>query len=138
MIKSKARSPLSATIGRGDKFRSYPDLIAGAREHVVRIDHDTFPTIHIEEQPNSWLIDYLLHGQMNFLTQDNHLTPGESFKLVACMVATLDQIMVCLDKSCPLNERDGVTPSDIVRRTMGELSRELKSRSKVNKSAGDV
>eukprot|EP00397_Hematodinium_sp_SG-2012_P001704 GEMP01001709.1.p1 GENE.GEMP01001709.1~~GEMP01001709.1.p1 ORF type:complete len:1345 (+),score=373.38 GEMP01001709.1:450-4037(+) len=135
LIKYKSRSPLSACSGRGDKFVNCHDIVSGVREHVVRMDYDTFPTVNTRETVNSWLIDFLLHGQLKFLALDNRLDLSEAYRLVANVEMALSQILGCLEKACPQMEKDNKTPKDIVRRTMIELHSNIKERKKKAGSA---
>jgi len=130
IIKYKSRSPISAFQGKGDYFTDTRDIIDGVRDHVVRIDYDTFPTLNTREKANSWLIDYLIHGQLKYLTVDNRLDPSEAYNLVTKMTQALDMMLQCLEKTCPELDDKTKHPVDIVFSTMKALRAELGSRAK--------
>eukprot|EP00434_Breviolum_minutum_P001097 symbB.v1.2.000961.t1/scaffold39.1/size394969/5 len=79
LVKYKARSPFSALGGVGDQFRSPVDLCKNCR-NVLHLDLNAIPTVACLpnglsadgelEATNSWLVDYMIHGQRKYLWED--------------------------------------------------------------------
>ncbi|CAL1141071.1 unnamed protein product, partial [Cladocopium goreaui] len=89
MVKYKTRSPFSALGGVGDHFRSPVDLCKNCR-NVLHLDLNAIPTVANPpgrdggdlEATNSWLLDYMIHGQRRYLWEDNGINATKAYKLI--------------------------------------------------------
>lgn len=132
LVKYQARSPFSALGGVGDQFRSPADLCKNCR-NVLHLDLKAIPTVACPanaprgaeadlEETNSWLLDYLIHGQRRYLWEDNGLNATKAYKLIDDFIQMLKKAERALQAFAP--------KEDLVLNTMSKLALELADRQK--------
>ncbi|OLP85031.1 putative helicase [Symbiodinium microadriaticum] len=94
----KSRSPFSALSGAGDFYLTPSDLSKNCR-NVLHLDLNAIPTVACPptgadanrelEATNSWILDYMIHGQRKYLWEDNGLNATRAWKLIDEFVQTL-------------------------------------------------
>jgi len=126
LVKYKARSPFSALGGVGDQFRSPVDLCKNCR-NVLHLDLNAIPTVACLpnglsadgelEATNSWLVDYMIHGQRKYLWEDNGINATRAWKLIAEFIEMLKKAHKAFKAFAP--------EKDVVLTTFGLLAEEL-------------
>jgi len=126
VVKYKSRSPFSALSGAGDFYLTPSDLSKNCR-NVLHLDLNAIPTVACPpsgadanrelEATNSWILDYMIHGQRKYLLEDNGLNATRAWKLIDEFVQTLKKATKALKAFAPAN--------DIVLTTMTQLAKEM-------------
>lgn len=124
MVKYKTRSPFSALGGVGDHFRSPVDLCKNCR-NVLHLDLNAIPTVANPpgrdggdlEATNSWLLDYMIHGQRRYLWEDNGINATKAYKLIDEFIQMLKKAHKAFKALAP--------EKDIVLTTFDALAKEL-------------
>jgi len=123
--KFRARSPFAALSGSGDQFRTPTDLISSAR-NVMHMDLNMLPMIPPPagediseglELTNSWAVDFLCHGKLKYLVDDNGLRATKAWALSQKFIESVNMsvaAMKCFAKA-----------DDIVLKTFEELGQEM-------------
>jgi len=129
LVRFRARSPLAAISGAGDRFRTPNDLVATLR-NVIQMDLNALPIVppaHGEagvegelEPTNSWILDFMLHGKMKYLAEDNGIDATKAYKLISGFKEKVEMATRALKAYS--------SPDDIVLKTFELLSVELKER----------
>jgi len=90
IVRYRARSPFSAISGAGDEFDSPLDLATSART-VMHLDIASFLTVGAPmlgdeegslEETNSWILDFMIHGKIKYLWEDNGINATKAWKLI--------------------------------------------------------
>ncbi|CAJ1371958.1 unnamed protein product, partial [Effrenium voratum] len=129
LVKYKARSPFSALAGVGDQFRSPIDLCKNCR-NVLHLDLNAIPTVACPpqgvgdesadlEETNSWILDFMIHGQRKYLWEDNGINATRAWKMTDEFVQTLKKA----EKALKAFAADG----DIVLTTTAALAKEMEA-----------
>lgn len=126
LVKYKARSPFSALGGVGDQFRSPVDLCKNCR-NVLHLDLNAIPTVACLpnglsadgelEATNSWLLDYMIHGQRKYLWEDNGINATRAYKLIDEFIQMLKKAHKAFKAFAP--------EKDVVLTTFEDLAKEL-------------
>mmetsp|Transcript_59948 Transcript_59948/g.97036 ORF Transcript_59948/g.97036 Transcript_59948/m.97036 type:complete len:1938 (-) Transcript_59948:58-5871(-) len=129
IVRYRARSPFAALSGSGDNFLSTADLAKYAR-NVMHLDLNAIPTVarppYCERQEdadaeleatNSWIVDFMIHGKIKYLWEDNGINATLGWKLISEFVQQLKRATVVLKAYCPAD--------DIVLKTFTELAAEM-------------
>jgi len=89
MVRYRARSPFSAISGEGDYFASPVDLVSSTR-NVLHLDLNSFPALAMPmhgqeglEGSNSWMLDFMIHGKIKYLWEDNGVGPTKAWKMIS-------------------------------------------------------
>mmetsp|Transcript_89239 Transcript_89239/g.277466 ORF Transcript_89239/g.277466 Transcript_89239/m.277466 type:complete len:979 (-) Transcript_89239:73-3009(-) len=123
IVRFRARSPFSAIAGIGDVFSSPVDL-ANAARNVMHLDVSSLPLVGAPmlaeaglEDANSWMLDFMIHGKLKYLWDDNGINPTKAWKLVNDFKEAVKKVSQALKVLCP--------PTDIVLRTFNDLGEEI-------------
>jgi len=129
LVRFRARSPLAAISGFGDRFRSPTDLVTTLR-NVIQMDLNALPIVPPAagadcadgalEPTNSWALDFMIHGKMKYLWEDNGIDSTKAYKLISEFKDKAAMIVAALKAYCPSD--------DIVLKTFVELRAELDDR----------
>lgn len=119
----RARSPFSAISGSGDYFSSPADLLNSAR-NVLHLDLNSFPALAMPmmtadglEGSNSWMLDFMIHGRIKYLWEDNGIGPTKAWKFISEFGEAVKKATVAIKAFSP--------PEDIVLTTFTELRDEI-------------
>jgi len=124
-LKFKARSPFAAMEGSGDTFSSPADLVNTVRS-VLHLDIHMLPIIPPPvsqdfssglEPTNSWIVDYLIHGKKEMLSEDNGLHAAKVWTMINKFKDNLKMVLEVLKTMSPKD--------DIVLTTTAQLVAEL-------------
>mmetsp|Transcript_45205 Transcript_45205/g.105396 ORF Transcript_45205/g.105396 Transcript_45205/m.105396 type:complete len:1912 (+) Transcript_45205:101-5836(+) len=128
VVKYKARSPFSALSGAGDFFLTPSDLSKNCR-NVLHLDLNAIPTVACPpsgadanrelEATNSWILDFMIHGQRKFLWEDNGISATRAWKLIEEFVQILKKAVKAMKAWAP--------EDDIVLTTMTQLTKEMEA-----------
>ncbi|CAE7209109.1 NAP1 [Symbiodinium pilosum] len=123
-VKYKARSPFSALSGAGDFFLTPSDLSKNCR-NVLHLDLNAIPTVACPltgadasrdlEATNSWILDFMIHGQRKYLWEDNGINATRAWKLIEEFVQILKKAVKAMKAFAP--------EDDIVLTTMTQLAK---------------
>jgi hypothetical protein len=129
LVRFRARSPLAAISGFGDRFRSPVDLVTTVR-NVIQMDLNALPIVPPVPGPegaqgaleptNSWALDFMIHGKAKYLWEDNAIDATKAYKLISSFNEKTKMTVAALKAYCPAD--------DIVLKTFVELHSELDSR----------
>jgi hypothetical protein len=127
--KLRARCPLAAISGHGDFFKSPTDLVNTLR-NVIQMDLNALPIVppaHGEdgargalEATNSWVLDFMTHGKMKYLAEDNGIDSTKAYKLISSFKEKTAMACAALKAYAPAD--------DIVLTTFQQLTAELDAR----------
>lgn len=133
LVRFRARSPLAAIAGSGDFFRSPTDLVSSLR-NVIQMDLNALPMVPpaagaagLEgelEPTNSWALDFMIHGKIKYLWEDNGIDSTRAYKLIKDLEDKMLMTVAALKAYCPAD--------DIVLKTFKELHAELVDRLKAD------
>ncbi|CAD7960043.1 unnamed protein product [Amoebophrya sp. A120] len=128
--KFKARSIFSAMTGLGDHFENYRDAIVNTRSSVAKVDMNSIPVIDLEHSRNSYLLDFLAHGQLRLLTTDNGLNQTEAYASLSSFLMALLMIDHAIGQMAPPLKKSttGSLTGDIVVLSLKDLIADLKAR----------
>lgn len=100
----RARSPFVAIGGLGDHFASPHDLVKSIR-NVLHMDISTLPIVpytlhqaedgdnfHVLEAANSWAVDFMIHGKIKYLLDDNGIDATKAWGLIASFISKLEML----------------------------------------------
>jgi len=123
IVRFRARSPFSAIAGVGDSFSSPLDLATSAR-NVMHLDVSSVPSIAAPmlegtglEATNSWMLDFMIHGKIKYLWEDNGINATKAWRVVNDFKEAVKKVSTALKVFCP--------PEDIVLKTFVELGDEI-------------
>jgi len=129
LVRFRARSPLDAISGCGDRFRSPNDLVTTLR-NVIQMDLNSLPIVPRTqgadgaaselEATNSWILDFMLHGKMKYLAEDNGIDSTRAYKLISGFKDKIAMATAALKAYSPAD--------DIVLKTFEQLHADLQSR----------
>eukprot|EP00929_Paragymnodinium_shiwhaense_P082526 TRINITY_DN4351_c0_g1_i1.p1 TRINITY_DN4351_c0_g1~~TRINITY_DN4351_c0_g1_i1.p1 ORF type:complete len:1954 (-),score=750.05 TRINITY_DN4351_c0_g1_i1:133-5994(-) len=124
IIRFRGRSPFSAISGTGDEFRSPNDFCKYARS-VTHFDANSLPMVAPSmvdlgelEATNSWAVDFMFHGKIRYLAEDNGLNATKAYKLISNFIERVDMMIAVLKVYSP--------PDDIVLETLEGVKKEMK------------
>eukprot|EP00928_Gymnodinium_smaydae_P014150 TRINITY_DN15141_c0_g2_i3.p1 TRINITY_DN15141_c0_g2~~TRINITY_DN15141_c0_g2_i3.p1 ORF type:complete len:1998 (-),score=638.27 TRINITY_DN15141_c0_g2_i3:221-6076(-) len=87
--KYLARSPFAALAGKGDAFESPGDLLNNSRSfyqiglNSLALNGAAMADEKELEATNSWILDFMIHGKMKYLYEDNGISPTKSWNMVS-------------------------------------------------------
>jgi len=125
IVRYRARSPFSAISGTGDFFDSPCDLVNSAR-NVLHLDLNSFPALAMPmlcqeedglEDSNSWMLDFMIHGKIKYLLDDNGIGPTKGWKMISDFSEAMKKATSAIAAFCPKD--------DIVLTTFSELRDEI-------------
>jgi len=123
IVRYRARSPFSAIAGIGDNFSSPSDLASSTR-NVMHLDVTSFPTVAASalgeqslEPTNSWMLDFMIHGKIKYLWEDNGINATQAWKLIGDFKDAVKKVSTAMKPWCPAD--------DLVLRTFEELGAEI-------------
>lgn len=123
--KFRSRSPFSALSGVADFYSSPTDLVKNIRP-VVHLDLNSLPMIAPPllggdglEPTNSWMLDFMIHGKIKYLWEDNGLSSTKAWKLISSFKDAVKMATTALKVYSP--------PDDIVLRTFTNLAGEMEA-----------
>lgn len=123
MTRYRARSPFSAINGEGDIFSCTSDLVNSAR-NVLHLDMNSFPTIAqpmLEqdglEPTNSWMLDFMIHGKIKYLWEDNGVGPTKAWRLISDFREAVKKATAAIKSYSP--------EGDLVLKTFEQLGSEI-------------
>lgn len=126
LVRYRSRSPFSALAGVGDTFSSPVDLCKYVR-NVLHLDLNQLPTVACPpaaadsdaelEATNSWILDFMIHGKIKYLWEDNGIDATQAWKLISEFTGTLKKATVVLKAFCPAD--------DLVLKTFNALFEEM-------------
>jgi hypothetical protein len=125
LVRFRARTPLAAIAGEGDRFRSPNDLVTTLR-NIIQMDLNAIPMVHLQDT-NSWALDFMIHGKMYILLEDNGMDSTKAYKFIKQFEDIVKMITDALKAYKPGKKCDP-PQSDIVLQTFEELVAELSSR----------
>jgi len=119
----RARSPFSALAGTGDNFSSPVDLANSVRT-VMHLDASSLPSVAAPAMPqdgledsNSWMLDFMMHGKLDCLWEDNRIGPRKAWFLVNEFKEAVKKVVTALKVFAPQD--------DLVLRTFQDLHKEI-------------
>lgn len=122
--KYRTRSPIAAIDGTGDYFKSPSDLVASTR-NVLHLDFNSFPTIAAPmfgdaglEPTNSWMVDFMIHGKIKYLWEDNGIGPTQAWKNISDFKEAIKKAITVMKMYAP-------EEPDIVIKTFQQLHDEM-------------
>mmetsp|Transcript_33055 Transcript_33055/g.51346 ORF Transcript_33055/g.51346 Transcript_33055/m.51346 type:complete len:2017 (-) Transcript_33055:221-6271(-) len=118
-LKFRARTPFAALAGEGDRFRSPADLVTTVR-NVIQMDLNAIPMVTLKDT-NSWALDFMIHGKMKVLWEDNGIDATSAWKLLKEFEDIVRMLIDAIKVYKPSKE-------DIVLTTFEELAAELAAR----------
>lgn len=128
VIKYRARAPFSALGGEGDVFQDSFQWVTSARSTMLHLDVESFPIIPPSrgeseglEAANSYALDFMMHGRLKYLAEDNGLTLTQAWKAIHDFGTSLDMLCIAIEKMCPHEE-------DLVRKSVEAVRSEMKVR----------
>ncbi|CAK8985572.1 unnamed protein product [Durusdinium trenchii] len=115
------------------EWRVSPEWFQVHFSNVLHLDLKAIPTVACPanaprgaeadlEETNSWLLDYLIHGQRRYLWEDNGLNATKAYKLIDDFIQMLKKAERALQAFAP--------KEDLVLNTMSKLALELADRQK--------
>lgn len=127
LVRYRSRSPFSALAGVGDTFSSSTDLCKYVR-NVMHLDLNAIPTVACQpdsgieedgdlEPTNSWILDFMIHGKIQCLWEDNGINATLAWKLISEFAESLKKTTTILKVYCP--------GDDIVLQTFETLADEM-------------
>jgi hypothetical protein len=129
-MRFKARSPLAAISGGSDYFRSPNDLVMNLR-NVIQMDMNALPIVPPApgqagaeaelEETNSWALDYMIHGKMKYLWEDNAIDSTRAYKLISGLKDSLAMMVAAIKAYNPPSD-------DIVLKTFTALHEDISTR----------
>jgi len=122
LLRFRARTPLAAIAGEGDRFRTPTDLVTTLR-NVIQMDLNAIPIVHLQDT-NSWALDFMIHGKMKVLMEDNGIDSTSAWKIIKQFEDIVKMVTDALKAYIPKAK----AKDDIVLLTFEELCAELKSR----------
>jgi len=129
LIRFRARSPLAGISGSGDRFTSPSDLVNCVR-NVIQMDLNALPIIPpamvggVEnglEVANSWALDFMIHGKLKYLWEDNGIDATLSYKLISSLKEQISMAVQAMKAYSPAS-------GDIVLQTFELLHEQLNDR----------
>jgi len=126
--KFKARSLFSAMKGNvGDNFADHKDAIENTRLGIAKVDMNSIPVIQTE-QVNSYIVDFLIHGDLKLLMTDNGISNTEAYQLIISgFLENMKMLKHALGKITSGNDKQ-----DVVVEALIELIEELEGQKKRN------
>lgn len=124
--KFKARSIFSGLTGLGDSFGNYRDAILNTRTAVAKVDLNTIPVVDIAHSRNSYLLDFLIHGRLEVLPEDNGLSMTEAYASIDSFIKSLQMVAHALKQIVPDAEEE--KSGDILLDALRELIQEMTAR----------
>eukprot|EP00933_Yihiella_yeosuensis_P042404 TRINITY_DN3696_c4_g1_i1.p1 TRINITY_DN3696_c4_g1~~TRINITY_DN3696_c4_g1_i1.p1 ORF type:complete len:438 (-),score=81.03 TRINITY_DN3696_c4_g1_i1:137-1336(-) len=128
IVRYRARNPFSAVAGVGDTFENPVDLAKCVR-NVLHLDLNAIPTVGSStefgeesaelEATNSYILDFMIHGKIKYLWEDNGINATVGWKIISEFVEGLKKLVAVLKEVAPND--------DIVLKTTTELYEEMKS-----------
>mmetsp|Transcript_92223 Transcript_92223/g.176876 ORF Transcript_92223/g.176876 Transcript_92223/m.176876 type:complete len:1979 (-) Transcript_92223:351-6287(-) len=125
----RARAPLAAITGSGDFFSSPYDLVSSLRTAVL-LDLNSLPMLLPASGPageageleatNSWAVDFMIHGKIKYLWEDNGIDATKAYKIIQSIKDTVKMAVAVMKVYCPRE--------DIVMKTMQSLAAEIEDR----------
>jgi hypothetical protein len=139
ICRQRVRSPFSALTGSGDELKTPHDLVKYTR-CVTHFDLNSVPMVAPPqilssagdlEATNSWVVDFMTHGKMKYLLDDNGIDSTKAWRMISSFIDSL-KMMIAVLKIYMINERPST--DDIVLKTLEEIVKEMqdKLRSKAN------
>jgi len=131
ITRYRSRSPFTAITGDGDEFTCPADLVSSAR-NLLHLDMNTFPTVAVPmleapagsfEPSNSWMVDFMIHGKIKYLWDDNGIDPTKAYFLINKFKEAVKKASTALGYFAP--------EDDIVRKTFKLLHDEIDKLMKV-------
>lgn len=123
ILRYRARSPFSAIAGVGDTFASSSDLAKSVR-NVMHLDLNQLPTVANDcfmpdelEATNSWVLDFMIHGKIKYLLEDNGINQTAAWKLISEFKESVKRTTVAIKNYSPND--------DIVLKTFEQLGEEM-------------
>eukprot|EP00746_Dinoflagellata_sp_MGD_P125685 gnl/MRDRNA2_/MRDRNA2_60514_c0_seq1.p1 gnl/MRDRNA2_/MRDRNA2_60514_c0~~gnl/MRDRNA2_/MRDRNA2_60514_c0_seq1.p1 ORF type:complete len:1869 (+),score=477.09 gnl/MRDRNA2_/MRDRNA2_60514_c0_seq1:406-5607(+) len=134
IVRFRARSPLAAVAGVGDHFGHPFDLVNTVRP-CLHLDPCSLPMLlparpvtsmkeATIEPTSSYIVDFLLHGKLKNLWNDNRINATEAYKKVSGFNMTLKMMVGAMEKFVTTQDAD----KDIVLVTLKALMDEIKER----------
>jgi hypothetical protein len=110
MIRYRSRSPFVAMCGFNDTYNSLSDFVKYTRP-VLHLTPTLFPMIapamhDLEslEPSNSWAVDFLMHGKIKCLCEDNGFSPARAYKLLISFRDAVKMILDAVKRSAPADD----------------------------------
>jgi len=126
LMKQRLRSPFSALTGLGNDLVSPHDLVKYTR-CVTHFDLNSLPMVSPSlnalgavEATNSWAVDFMTHGKIKYLMEDNGIDSTKAWKLITNFIEAVKMLIAILKIYAPVD--------DIVLKTLEELAGELSKR----------
>lgn len=123
IVRYRARSPFSAIAGIGDNFYSPSDLASSTR-NVLHLDVSSFPSVAASalgeeslEPTNSWMLDFMIHGKIKYLWEDNGVNATIAWKIIGDFKDAVKKVSTAMKPWCQAD--------DLVLRTFEELGDEI-------------
>ena len=124
IVRYRSSSPFSAIGGLGDFFNSPADLAKSARS-VMHMDINSFMMVaspmlgeDMLEPTNSWMLDFMIHGRIHLLWEDNGINATISWKMICSFHEAVKKTVTALQAYSP--------EEDIVLTTFTELRDKIK------------
>lgn len=125
IVRSRSRSPFSGVCGANDEFKSPLDLVKYTRA-VMHFDPNSLPmaapalpaAIGHLEATNSWIVDFLIHGKIKYLWEDNGINYTKAYKYITAFRDAVKQLVAVIKVYCPNQD-------DIVLKAFTNLGLEL-------------
>jgi len=125
--KTDARSLFSAMTGKGDEFVDVVDAVRNYRISRAKVDMNSFPACETEFDTNSYMLDFMLHGQLKHLPSDNGVPMTEAYASLSAFQESLKMIAHSINM---IIQDDKKKKEDIVLLAVNELVAELEKRLK--------
>lgn len=127
LVRYRSRSPFAAIAGVGDTFSSSTDLCKYVR-NVMHLDLNAIPTVSCPpeagiqedgelEPTNSWILDFMIHGKIVCLWDDNGINATLAWKMISEFKDSLKKTSTILKVYSPSD--------DIVLQTFETLADEM-------------
>jgi hypothetical protein len=128
--KFKARSLFSAMKGNvGDNFLDHKDAIENTRLGIAKVDMNSIPVIQTENV-NSYILDFLIHGDLKLLMTDNGINNTEAYQLIINgFLENVKMLKHALEKITSGSTKEA---PDVVLEALIELITELEAQKKRN------
>jgi len=130
IVRFRARSPLAALAGSGDRFRTPSEMVSTLR-NVIQLDVTAIPFIPVSqdaaegeppvlEATNSWILDFMMHGQKKYLAEDNNIDSSRVYKFISSFKEAIKMSITAIKAYSP--------SEDLVLQTFEALLAELEVR----------
>jgi hypothetical protein len=123
ILRQRLRSPFSAMTGLGDALESPHDLVKYTR-CVTHFDLNSVPmvapavdTLGMLEATNSWAVDFMIHGKIKHLLEDNAINSTKAYKFITNFIEAVKMLTAVLKIYAPSD--------DIVLKTLELLHTEM-------------